>query len=285
MGGSDAHLLVGIKNTNLDPVWIKTLSSGVAVYRSVFRDIWGSNLIFAGPHKTFTNVNRVCTISHSIVESHPIARNDGRNDDLLMHEQEYCVVMNTDLGVMVASGSGTVEQCIEVESVDDMLHHYNRPLGSEMVAANMIRFGESDCRFLLRKGMQIDLSPSIAQLLMNDRLTHNHWYQLYIDNIHQFLVRSSKWEKIGRLPQTNDILLFTLTDLGYSEKAVAWRPGRVTAATIRSTSISYVSKPTSSDPSMLATIRRNPGDVSVIYAANEFYINTPEHSAQVANNV
>ena len=99
------------------------------------------------------------------------------------------------------------------------------------------------------------------------------------------MVRSSKWEKIGRLPQTNDILLFTLTDLGYSEKAVAWRPGRVTAATIRSTSISYVSKPARIGPSILAVIRRNPGDVSVIYAADEFYINTPERFAQVTNNV
>ena len=56
VGGSEVHLLLGIKNTNLDPVWIKTLPSGVAVYQSVFKDIWGSDLIFAGPHKTFTNV-------------------------------------------------------------------------------------------------------------------------------------------------------------------------------------------------------------------------------------
>ena len=133
-----------------------------------------------------------------------------------------------------------MEQFIGVESVDNTSHHNDRPLGSEMVAANMIRFGESDYRFLLRNGMQIDQSPSIAQILTNDRLTHNPWYQLYMDNIHQLLVRSSKWEKIGRLPQINDIFLFTLTDLGYSEKAVAWRPGRVITATIRSTSISYV---------------------------------------------
>ena len=53
VGGSEVHLLLGIKNTNLDPVWIKTLPSGVAVYQSVFKDIWGSDLIFAGQHKTF----------------------------------------------------------------------------------------------------------------------------------------------------------------------------------------------------------------------------------------
>ena len=39
VGGSEVHLLLEIKNTNLDPVWIKTLSSGIAVYQSVFKDI------------------------------------------------------------------------------------------------------------------------------------------------------------------------------------------------------------------------------------------------------
>ena len=48
MGGSEVHLLFGIKNTNLDLFWIKTLPSGVAVYQSVFKDILGSDLIFAG---------------------------------------------------------------------------------------------------------------------------------------------------------------------------------------------------------------------------------------------
>ena len=40
-GGSKVHLLLGIKNTNLDPVWIKTIPSGVAVYQSVLR-IYGA---------------------------------------------------------------------------------------------------------------------------------------------------------------------------------------------------------------------------------------------------
>ena len=41
VGGSEVHLLLGIKNTNLNPIWVKTLPSGVAVYQSVFKDIWG----------------------------------------------------------------------------------------------------------------------------------------------------------------------------------------------------------------------------------------------------
>ena len=54
VGGSKVHLLLGIKNTNLDPVLVKELPSGIAVYMSPFKDIFGSRLIFAEPHKSFT---------------------------------------------------------------------------------------------------------------------------------------------------------------------------------------------------------------------------------------
>ena len=38
VGGSKVQLLLGIKNTKLDPVLVKILPSGVAVYRSPFKD-------------------------------------------------------------------------------------------------------------------------------------------------------------------------------------------------------------------------------------------------------
>ena len=129
------------------------------------------------------------------------------------------------------------------------------------------------------------MSNDAAKILENNRLIYNCWYQLYIDNIRQLLIRPRKWEKSGRLPQINDIILFTFTDSGYSKKAVVWKLGRVVASTTRSTSISYVSKPTITVPSPLAIIRRNPRDVSVIYVANEFHVNTPQHYAQVVKNV
>ena len=49
--------MLGIKNTNLDPVLIKVLPSGVAVYLSPFKDIYGSRLSFVGPQKSFTKGN------------------------------------------------------------------------------------------------------------------------------------------------------------------------------------------------------------------------------------
>ena len=55
VGGSKVQLLLGIKNTKLDPVLLKILPSGVAVYRSPFKDVFGSRLIVGGPHKSFKN--------------------------------------------------------------------------------------------------------------------------------------------------------------------------------------------------------------------------------------
>ena len=61
-------MLIGIKNTNLVPVLIKTLKSGVGVYKSPFKDIFGSRIIFAGPHASFTRGNRGLQeeVSHAV---------------------------------------------------------------------------------------------------------------------------------------------------------------------------------------------------------------------------
>ena len=58
VGGGKVQLLIGIKNSHLMPVLIKTLDSGVGVYKSPFKDIFGSRIIFAGPHTSFTRGNR-----------------------------------------------------------------------------------------------------------------------------------------------------------------------------------------------------------------------------------
>ena len=53
--GGEVKLLLGIRNTYLDPTLIKILPSGVGVYQSPFKDIWGSRIMYAGPHTTFTS--------------------------------------------------------------------------------------------------------------------------------------------------------------------------------------------------------------------------------------
>ena len=47
------HLLLGIRNTKIQLVLIKVLPSGVGVYLSLFKDVEGSRIIYAGPIKCF----------------------------------------------------------------------------------------------------------------------------------------------------------------------------------------------------------------------------------------
>ena len=58
VGGTKVHLLLGVKKTRIQPVLIRVLSSGVEVYLSPLKDVWGSRIIFAGPSKVFTQANR-----------------------------------------------------------------------------------------------------------------------------------------------------------------------------------------------------------------------------------
>ena len=58
VGGTKVHLLLGIKNTRIQPTLLKVLPSGVGVYLSPFKDIWDSRIIFAGPNKVFTKTKK-----------------------------------------------------------------------------------------------------------------------------------------------------------------------------------------------------------------------------------
>ena len=100
VGGSKVHLLLGIKNTNLDPVLIKVLPSGVAVYLSPFKNVYGSRFIFAGPHRSFTKgsdekysemSNAVFLIRERILED--------MNDEV--EQRCYAITTNEKLGLTV----------------------------------------------------------------------------------------------------------------------------------------------------------------------------------------
>ena len=58
IGGSPVGLLIGLQNITMDPVLIGILPSGLGVYRSVFTDIYGSNICFGGPHPSFSKASR-----------------------------------------------------------------------------------------------------------------------------------------------------------------------------------------------------------------------------------
>ena len=89
VGGFEVHLLLGIKN------------SGIAVYQSVFKDIWGSDLIFAGPHKLFTNGNKSSNANHVIFGIHSITSNFEDEQDDWSDERVYAMVADEELGLTV----------------------------------------------------------------------------------------------------------------------------------------------------------------------------------------
>ena len=83
-GGSRVHLLVWIKNNNLHPTLLKVLPSGRGVFQSPFKDIFGSRIVFAGPHKSFTQVNKETTANY--IESIFCTRS---NEDILYPEEDW----------------------------------------------------------------------------------------------------------------------------------------------------------------------------------------------------
>ena len=222
---------------------IKILPSGVGVFRSAFRDMWGSNLIFAGPHKAFTNANRVNSANYSIIESCAITPINGWNDNLLMHNRDYSVPVNDRICMEGVPGLG-------------------------MAVPDIIR---------IRK---LNHSPLLLvdQMLLTDQLRCDLWARLYNSIVYY---RSSRSEDSYRLYQVNDTILFTFTELGYSETPVAWEISNITAVRDRNMSIINIRKLTQLGSPILAII----GNESVIYAADEFCINNPERVAQVTDNV
>ena len=99
-GSSEVHLLLGINNKNLDPGWIKTLPCGVAVYQSVFKDICGSDIIFGGPHKLFSNGNKSSNANHVIFGIHSVISN-AKEEDYWTDERQYAMIVDVELGLSV----------------------------------------------------------------------------------------------------------------------------------------------------------------------------------------
>ena len=87
--GSRVHLLIGIKNANLNPVLEKVLVSGVAVFISPFRDIYMSNKILAGLHKTFTRVNHGAKkhAVYALKKQVELLEDPGEKDDKMILER------------------------------------------------------------------------------------------------------------------------------------------------------------------------------------------------------
>ena len=70
------------------------------MHQSVFKDIWGSDLIFAAPHKSFTNGSKSSNANHVIFGIHSAIRNTEEEDDWA-DERQYAMITNVELGLTV----------------------------------------------------------------------------------------------------------------------------------------------------------------------------------------
>ena len=58
VGGTPAKLLIGLKDTQLEPWCVFQLPNGLGVYKSILKDKFGSNYCYGGPNRLFTSINR-----------------------------------------------------------------------------------------------------------------------------------------------------------------------------------------------------------------------------------
>jgi hypothetical protein len=58
IGGDSIKLLIGLKNSELEPICVFNLPSGIGLYRSPFQDVFGSVYCFGGPHRIFSDVHK-----------------------------------------------------------------------------------------------------------------------------------------------------------------------------------------------------------------------------------
>jgi len=112
VGGSKVHLLLGIKNTNLDPLLLKRLPSGVAVYLSPFKDVYGSRIIFAGPHKSFTEANKGIKnpMSNAVFFMKQKIEDELDQD---IEERQFSILTNKFLGTTVCPHPITEEDVLD----------------------------------------------------------------------------------------------------------------------------------------------------------------------------
>ena len=63
VGGSNIGMIIGIRQSLLFPTRLMVLPNGLQVWRSPIKDIFNSNLIFAGPHASIKNAYNSCNLT------------------------------------------------------------------------------------------------------------------------------------------------------------------------------------------------------------------------------
>ena len=156
-------------------------------------------------------------------------------------------------------------------------------LGYEIITANRLKLGRNNNRSLEGAGIEIERTPHLGRMLEKNREIYTLWYSIFMDNIHEMMVKPDKWNITGTQPKLDDIVMFVFNDSGYSKELRTWKLGRVTQIQPRKITVEYVSKVSIQGISTMGSVSRNPRDISILFSTDELFINTPEHFKNLFN--
>ena len=217
----------------------------------------------------------------SIAISNPIAHEErGRVERRIRLIRYTLEQINTTMATPVQTSIQWETQFAKVANIidDTPLAKGNQsstsPLGWEILTANRIKLGRNNNRSLTEYGISLEMTSNYTRLLERNRLICNHWFQLFMHEIHNINLRPMKWANSGRLPETNDIVLFVITDSSTTKQVKQWKLGKVVACTNRSVKIlSYTAGEKAKNPTP-HFFERSPRDVTILFSMEELYPNS-----------
>ena len=138
-------------------------------------------------------------------------------------------------------------------------------------------------RSLEGAGIEIERTPHLERMLEKSTEIYTVWCSIFMDNIHELMVKPDKWDITGIQPKLEDIVMVIFNDSGYSKEQRVWILGRVTQVQPRKITIEYVSKVSIQGILTLDSVSGNPRDISILFSTEELFINTPEHFKNLFN--
>ena len=150
-------------------------------------------------------------------------------------------------------------------------------LGYEILTCNRLKLGRNNARALERGGFDIESSKIPTNILEKNKEVYTVWYQLFCDNIHMLMLRPDKWNKNGRQPVVDDIVLFVFTDGSHSKHGIVWKLGKVLNCSDKKVEILYVSKISKTGNVTKSKLSRSVRDVSIVFSVGELFINSNDH--------
>ena len=148
-------------------------------------------------------------------------------------------------------------------------------IGFEILTANRIKMGRNNFRSLHGSGVDLEMSANLSRLLERNKEMYRLWYSTYIDNIHLFALKPSKWPRSDTLPLLGDVVLFVYKeDPTYNKRNADWKLGRVVRVEERMIAVEFVAGTKKNGEVIKNVLERNPRDVCILLGAEELAINS-----------